>query len=66
MAKMETARKEDFYKTYTADSLHFILRKLGVPTQQYSEILHPAPVDNRSPDEIARERAARMGLKVVE
>jgi len=66
MAKMEAARKEDFYKTYTADSFHLILKKLDVETKRFTEMLHPAPVDNRSPDEIARERAARMGLKVVE
>jgi len=62
---MEAARKEDFYKTYTADSFHFILKQLGVQIKPYSEILHPVPVDNRSPQEIARERAAKMGLKVV-
>jgi hypothetical protein len=33
--------------------------------KRYSEILFPAPVDDRSPDEIARERAQKMGLKVV-
>lgn len=62
---METVRKEDIYKTYTADSLHFILHQLGVTTKQYSEIIHPAPVDDRSPDEIARERLKKLGLEVV-
>ena len=64
-AKMKAAKEEDFYKTYTADSLHFILKQLGVGTARYSELLHPAPVDNRPPEEIALERAANMGLKVV-
>lgn len=63
---MEAARKEDFYKTYTADSFHLILKQLGIETKRFAEMLHPAPVDNRSPDEIARERAKKMGLKVVE
>ena len=63
---MEAARKEDFYKTYTADSFHLILKQLGMETKRFTEMLHPAPVDDRSPDEIARERAQKMGLKVVE
>lgn len=63
---MKAAKEEEYYKTYTADSLHFILKQLGVSTSRYSELLHPAPVDNRPPEQIALERAANMGLKVVE
>lgn len=63
---MEAVREEEFYKTYTADSLHFILKQLGVGTKKYSELRCPEPEDHREPEDIARERAAKMGLKVVE
>ena len=63
---MEAVREEETYKTYTADSLHFILKQLGVGIKKYSELKNPAPEDDRDPDEIARERAAKMGLRVVE
>ena len=62
---MKAVRREEIYKTYTADSFHFILKQLGVSTKPYSEIMNPEPVDNRDPHEIARERAKRMGLEVV-
>ena len=63
---MKAAQEEDFYKTYTADSLHFILKQLGIGTARYSELLHPQPVDDRPPEQIALDRAEKMGLKVVE
>lgn len=63
---MKAVRRKAIYEHYTADSLHLILRKLGAETPRYFELLHPAPVDNRPPEEIALERAANMGLKVVE
>ena len=47
---MEAVREEETYKTYTADSLHFILKQLGVGIKKYSELKNPAPGDNRDPD----------------
>lgn len=63
---MKAVKKKTLYEVYTADSLHLILRQLGVTLTRYSDLLYPAPADNRPPEEIALERAANMGLKVVE
>ena len=63
---MKAVRRKAIYENYTADSLNLILRKLGSETPRYFELLHPVPVDDRPPEEIALERAANMGLKVVE
>jgi len=38
---------------------------MGVETKRYSEILRPEPEDNRAPEEIARERAERMGITII-
>ena len=65
-AKMKAARKEETYQIYTADSLRFILQRLGAEIPRCSELLHPQPEDSRTPEEIAMERAANMGLKVVQ
>lgn len=51
----------DFYIT---DTLYFISRGQA-PTKKLHEIMHPVPEDTRPADEIARERAAKLGLKVV-
>ena len=65
MAKMQERKRDEQYRVYIGDSLHLILRSLGAQTKAYSEILYPEPVDNRTPEEIARERAEKLGLKIV-
>lgn len=63
---MKAVREEEVFRTYTADSLYFITNYCGVRGwKRYSDIVYPKPEDNRSPQEIARERAEKMGLKVV-
>lgn len=37
----------------------------GTSKTRYYDILHPAPVDDRSADEVAADVIGRMGLKVV-
>lgn len=65
-AKMQDRKDEAFYRAYTADTLCVVARMCGASGgKRYTEILYPAPVDDRPPEEIALERAANMGLKVV-
>lgn len=45
--------------------VNFLAGKKALQTRYY-EILHPAPADERSAEEIVAERIARLGLKVVE
>ena len=37
----------------------------GKDVKRLYDILHPAPVDNRTPDQIVADITARAGLKVV-
>ena len=67
IAAIRAERQEEQYRCYVANC-QFVLSKLvsrdAIKKQLY-EILHPAPVDERSAEEIVADNIKRMGLKVV-
>lgn len=67
-AAIRARQKVDVYRSYMADCLMAICNGLpgGHVERRYYDILHPAAEDNRSGMEIAEERLARYGIKVVD
>jgi len=65
MAKVRAVRREELWQTYTADSLYYICHNYVTGMKKYSDIVYPEKVDNRNPEEIARDRLKKMGLMVV-
>lgn len=58
---------EENYRVYITDCLYGISAGLGnKPVRRYFDILHPAPVDNRTGEEIAIEHLEKLGIKVVD
>ena len=54
------------YRYYMSDCAAGIIKAFGnVEVPRFYEITHPAPPDNRTPQEIISEITARAGLKVV-
>lgn len=66
-ARVHALEEQRMYECYTADCLYYINQVLGVKMRKrYTEILYPAPEDDRPPQEIVDELNARFGLKVVD
>lgn len=60
-------RAEEIYREYETDCLYFIANYLGVKiNRQYSDIIHPKPVDTRTGMEIAIDKLAQFGIEVVD
>lgn len=52
---------------YTTEMLRGIGKFAGISAEKtYHDMLHPKPVDERSPQEIVAEITAKAGLKVVD
>lgn len=68
IAASARARAEvEAYCVYETDCLYSIGSALGVKfRRRYYDLLHPEPEDDRTGMEIAQERLARLGIKVVE
>lgn len=68
IAAINNKHKEEAFRYYATDCLWLIANAWyqGKPMKQrYYDLLHPKPVDNRTPQEIADDIARRAGLKVV-
>lgn len=66
VAAINAEQQEECYRVYVTDMLANIYNGLGGSCKtRYYNILHPAPVDTRSAEEIVAENNKRMGLKVV-
>lgn len=58
---------EENYRVYMTDCLYGLCAGWGnKPQKRYYDILHPAPVDNRTGEEIAVEHLEKLGIKVVD
>lgn len=66
VAAISRRNRREAYEVYVADCLR--LSAMGMVAKSITrlyDILHPAPVDNRSADEIVADITARAGLKAV-
>lgn len=65
-ARYEACAEQYAYQVYSTEVLRGIGKSLGIDFKQsLHDVLHPKPVDNRTPQEIADDIARRAGLKVV-
>ncbi len=53
------------YRSYVCKSLQLSVENKFI-SKSYDEIIHPAPVDNRTAEEIAVDFIKRHGLKLEE
>ena len=68
IAAINKKRQDEALRYYATDCLWLIANAWyqGKPIKQrFYDLLHPQPVDNRTPQEIADDIARRAGLKVV-
>ena len=63
MSKYKLYQEDMAYRIYITDSLYYEAQGKAL-TQRYIDIIHPAPVDPRSGDEIAMDVIGRLGLQV--
>lgn len=66
MAAISSRNRREAFEVYVADCLR--LSAMGMVAKsitRFYDILHPAPVDNRSADEIIADITARAGLRAV-
>ena len=62
---MNSDIREWEYRYYVADSLRFIPENKHY-SKSLREILNPAPVDNRSVEEITEDICRRAGIKKID
>jgi len=68
IAALKAERNVEAYRYYMSDCLMIIVNGLSskqVIKKRLYDILHPAPVDERSAEEIVADNIKRLGLKVV-
>ena len=66
IGEIDAQRKEEAYRVYETDCLYAIGRFLKIPLERrFYDILHPTPKDTRTGEEIANDRLAKFGIKVV-
>lgn len=66
VAAINADRATESYRVFVTDLLTGIFNSLGGKLKtRYYDVLHPAPVETRSAEEIVAANNARMGLKVV-
>ena len=63
MSKYKMYEEELAYRVYIADSLFYSADNKKL-VKRYSDVIRPAPVDNRTGDEIALDVINRLGLRV--
>lgn len=63
VAALEIEAKDNAYKYYITDMLSAMAKSIGVRVRKrFYDIIHPAPVDRRSAEEIIADITARAGL----
>ena len=68
IAAIKAEMKDESYRCYVTDCFMNIVNMLAgkqALKKRYYDILHPAPVDERSAEEIVADNIKRLGLKVV-
>lgn len=63
-ARVLMRTREELFRSYLCDSVMYLAQGKHM-TVRYSEAAHPAPVDDRTGDEIAADVIARLGLEVT-
>lgn len=58
--------RQETFEDYVSDVLYYISRQLGGKLdKRLHDLRHPAPVDERPPQEIMDERLQKFGITVV-
>lgn len=64
---VEARARDEGWRCYAGDLLRLIALSLGCTNiSRYYDIIHPAPEDDRTAEEIAAEVVQRLGLKTAE
>ncbi|MBO5701396.1 MAG: hypothetical protein J6S71_03050 [Clostridia bacterium] len=65
--KLKQDREDEVYRDYVTRNLRLIAENTGKHyTKEYSDIINPQPVDNRSAEEIIEDVISKTGIEVIQ